>query len=1157
MKNRLLRILLVCCMVLAMLPFAVFAEEGAVSSEDELTAAIAKGGTVKLANDITISSSLNISGTVTLDLNDHVLKMTGSGSVIQVNGALTLTDSAENKTAKYFSKDANGLWTLTDGITENTVSGGVITGGTGSRYTYSYMDISNAAGGVYVGQNSTFHMTGGSIVGCTARQGGGVYVTGGTINTTGGSFTMTGGNIVGCLATTTIGDTYGGGIYNANATTLSGSAAIRDCHAIQCGADKWYEGGGVRSSGSLTIRGNVTISDCTADAYCYALYAANNDWRNKKVSIAGGTFHGSVYLDGNTSVTDGEFTGAVINDYGEIKGGTFRDAVNNYGRLVNYTNTGTIENGTFHGAVNNYGGTIENGTFYGAVTNKSHDRKGESDPSTITGGTFHGSVINEGACSFYRIVGSITGGTFKKDLKTSFVTGVGEEDFVRSYLNGLGTTDSPFLVANADDLKLFRDAVNGKEISRSISLVSTPAACAVLTEDIDLNNEKWTPIAYSDHFDEDTTLYYSGSFDGRGHTIRGLYVSVPSGPIGEQVCLGLFSAVKDAMIQNVTVAGSVAGFNGNMGGIAGCLRNSTIKNCANHCTVKSTTAQDAASYVGGIAGAMDTNSTICDCYNTGKITEDQFSQYHCTGGIVGYSGGSTVSNCYNVGEVADNGGKRGQIAGYSDNENASLAVSNCYYLSDTSGGEARTKTEFADGTVLTALIHGRADGEHPWAAECKYLAAAGKTLPVFQGQGDTHSHSQSGGWESNDTEHWQVCACGAVFHKADHNGGTATCLVKAKCRDCGQPYGETNPNNHTGTAQWTATAAVHQKKWSCCGSAFAPEEAHHWENGICRDCGYGCLHGNLAHSPAKAATASAEGSIEYWYCASCGKYFADKNAQQEITQAETVIPRRQYPVGAPSYSITVPDAPNGAVTVSPKSAAKGATVTITVTPDSGYVLEAISAVDQNGGALELADQGGGKYTFSMPAGKVEVRAAFAEDGSGLERFPDVPRDAYYYEAVKWAAENGITGGVGGGLFAPDQPCTRAQAVTFLWRAAGSPAPETGAMPFTDVPAGSYYYDAVLWAAENGITGGTGDAAFSPDAVCSRAQIVAFLWRSEKSPAAGTANPFADVKADAYYAAAVLWAAENGITGGTGDAAFSPDADCTRAQIVTFLWRCAK
>ena len=914
MKNRLLRILLVCCMVLAMLPFAVFAEEGAVSSEDELTAAIAKGGTVKLANDITISSSLNISGTVTLDLNDHVLKMTGSGSVIQVNGTLTLTDSAENKTAKYFSKDANGLWTLTDGITENTDSGGVITGGS-----------TGIGGGVMIRTGGTLAMTGGNIAGCRVNgQGGGVYVSGG------GTFTMNGGTIAGCVADMM--GAQGGGIFN------------------------------------------------------------------------GGIFNGKVQ------------------NYDRISGGVFKSDVIN-------------------GA-----GEITGGTFYGTVTN--HNGR-------ITGGTFHAGVFGTG------------------------------------HITGSGTAEDPYQIVTAQGLKAFRDIVNGAN-----GAAQNPAACAVLTEDIDLNNEKWTPIAYSDHFDEDTTLYYSGSFDGRGHTIRGLYVSVPSGPIGEQVCLGLFSAVKDAMIQNVTVAGSVAGFNGNMGGIAGCLRNSTIKNCANHCTVKSTTAYEAASYVGGIAGAMDTNSTICDCYNTGKITEDQFSQYHCTGGIVGYSGGSTVSNCYNVGEVAGNGGRSGEIVGLNDNEYAPSTVSNCYYLSDTSGGEARTKTEFADGTVLAALIHGRAGSEHPWAAECKYLAAAGKTLPVFQGQGDTHSHSQSGGWESNDTEHWQVCACGAVFHKADHNGGEATCLVKAKCRDCGQPYGDTNPNNHTGTAQWTATAAVHQKKWSCCGSAFTPEEAHHWENGICRDCGYGCLHGNPAHSPAKAATASAEGSIEYWYCASCGKYFADKNAQQEITQAETVIPKRQYPVGAPSYPITVPDAPNGTVTVSPKSAAKGATVTITVTPDSGYVLEAISAVDQNGGALQLTDKGDGKYSFVMPSGKVDIDASFKKL-TETSPFDDVSTDAYYYEAVKWAAENGITGGVGGGLFAPDQPCTRAQAVTFLWRAAGSPAPETGAMPFTDVPAGSYYYDAVLWAAENGITGGTGDAAFSPDADCTRAQIVTFLWRCAK------------------------------------------------------------
>ena len=170
-------------------------------------------------------------------------------------------------------------------------------------------------------------------------------------------------------------------------------------------------------------------------------------------------------------------------------------------------------------------------------------------------------------------------------------------------------------------------------------------------------------------------------------------------------------------------------------------------------------------------------------------------------------------------------------------------------------------------------------------------------------------------------------------------------------------------------------------------------------------------------------------------------------------------------------------------------------------------------------------------------------------------FTDVAVTDYYYDAVLWAAENGITGGVDDTHFAPNATCTRAQAVTFLWRAAGSPAPKSSDMPFTDVAEGSYYYDAVLWAVENGITDGTSATTFSPDAVCSRGQIVTFLWRSQKSPASDSVNPFADVAADAYYNSAVLWAVTNGITDGTSATTFSPNNDCTRAQIVTFLYRC--
>ena len=261
--------------------------------------------------------------------------------------------------------------------------------------------------------------------------------------------------------------------------------------------------------------------------------------------------------------------------------------------------------------------------------------------------------------------------------------------------------------------------------------------------------------------------------------------------------------------------------------------------------------------------------------------------------------------------------------------------------------------------------------------------------------------------------------------------------------------------------------------------------------------------------------------------------------------------------GSSSYPITVPSkTENGTVTVSPKNASAGSTVTITVKPDSGYVLETISVTDKNGNDLKLTDKSNGKYTFTMPTSKVEIKVTFMEDNSVLNFFYDVPNDAYYYEAVKWAAENGITGGVGNSLFAPNQPCTRAQIVTFLWRAAGSPAPKSMSS-FTDVPADAFYAKAVAWAVENGITSGTGEGKFSPNAICTRAQSVTFLYRTSGSPAVSGSAEFSDVSTTAFYADAVAWAAKKGITTGIGGGLFGSDNDCTRSQIVTFLWRCKK
>ena len=278
------------------------------------------------------------------------------------------------------------------------------------------------------------------------------------------------------------------------------------------------------------------------------------------------------------------------------------------------------------------------------------------------------------------------------------------------------------------------------------------------------------------------------------------------------------------------------------------------------------------------------------------------------------------------------------------------------------------------------------------------------------------------------------------------------------------------------------------------------------------------------------------------------------NVEVVLHPVWTAIPTTS---GDRSYPVIVRRAENGKIAVSPKNASAGSTVTITVKPDSGYVLETISVTDKNDNDLKLTDKGNGKYTFTMPASKVEIKATFMEDNSVLNFFYDVPNDAYYFEAVKWAAENGITGGVGNSLFAPNQPCTRAQIVTFLWRAAGSPVVNY-LMPFTDVDEGAYYAEAVRWAASCGIVTGQTETTFGTDSVCTRAQAAAMIYRCAQAQGKGFTGawmfhlPFTDVPEWAYES--VAWCYMNGVTTGVSETSFAPGNDCTRAQIVTFLWR---
>ena len=305
-----------------------------------------------------------------------------------------------------------------------------------------------------------------------------------------------------------------------------------------------------------------------------------------------------------------------------------------------------------------------------------------------------------------------------------------------------------------------------------------------------------------------------------------------------------------------------------------------------------------------------------------------------------------------------------------------------------------------------------------------------------------------------------------------------------------------------------------------------------------------------------SASRSGSYSFDGWYTKKNGG--TEITTDTEFPADTTVYAHWTYTGGGGSsgysyYTIKATAGTGGSISPSGNvSVREGRDQTFTITPDKGYAVANVKIDGKSIGAVK-------SYTFENVSRTHTIEVIFMKANGNPQTgvFVDVATGSYYEDAVDWAVENGITQGTDDTHFSPDGICTRAQAVTFLWRAAGSPEPETRAMPFTDVPVGSYYYDAVLWAVENGITKGTSDTTFSPNMTCTRAQIVAFLWRSEKSPAAGTANPFADVKSTAYYAGAVLWAVKENITKGTTSTTFSPNADCTRAQIVTFLWRCKK
>ena len=656
-----------------------------------------------------------------------------------------------------------------------------------------------------------------------------------------------------------------------------------------------------------------------------------------------------------------------------------------------------------------------------------------------------------------------------------------------------------------------------------------------LDNDIDLSGHEW--ISIGTVLGGDYPEYsFCGVFDGQGHVISNLYSheSDIKGADKTHNLLrnALFGSVHNGEVKNLGVADAEIWIDPKDDSAAGkgilvdWMGKSKITNCWTSGSIYSGTKTEKN--IGGIVGVTMQGCTISGCYSTATLTGNftnsegyyknpDSATWPCDsiGGIVGarFDGSLTVTDCWFDGKIVVNsihaavGGIVGCIATVNNSVggsvgDADIATKNCMVTTTDMGADR-------DGnTCWVAYAPDKTVKNCYWPNDETYnpslLADVGGASNEEQGTAvsDFTSADVLTGLNTNAAEgiewvagikhptfEWDKWHISADYSAVDAAIAKANALKKDDYKDF--------------SAVETAINAVVRDK-NIMEQSEVDKMAKAIEDAIVA----------LVKKPSSGGGSSSGGSTT-------------------------------YPVATPSKT------ENGTVTVSPRSAEKGDSVTITVKPDSGYQLDELTVTDKNGKELKLTDKGNGKYTFTMPASKVEINATFVKEIE-TSPFSDVSTSAYYYEAVKWAQEKGITGGIGNGLFGPNQPCTRAQIVTFLWRAAGSPEPKSMSS-FSDVSADSYYAKAVAWAVENGITTGTGDGKFSPDATCTRAQSVTFLFRAIGKLVDSKAE-FSDVLTDSYYANAVAWAVENGVTNGIGDGLFGPNNSCTRAQIVTFLFR---
>lgn len=736
-----------------------------------------------------------------------------------------------------------------------------------------------------------------------------------------------------------------------------------------------------------------------------------------------------------------------------------------------------------------------------------------------------------------------------------------------AFAGGTGTESDPYQIADGAQLAYLASEVNkGQTYENSYF---------VLTADIDLANHDWTPIgnSFSDAlFDRTGYRLFAGNLDGKGHTISNISIGTENTPLESDV-FGLFGAtsgkISNLNLDDVTIHGTAKNVSGYVIGLAGALAGSAggpIENC--HVTNLSMTmntpdsGMTAAYWIGGLVGALDGSQYIEECSASGTIKE--LSGKGSIGGLIGELG-KAAKITYSHADVAldvksdypggaDVGGLIGKGNGKNDPE---TVISNCYATGNVTGGAY-------SGGFAGSL----------WGLNIKNCYATGEVTGAFASMatfvGTDAPATDAYGSVTNCYTTGKVVGTASSTYAFMQQDATA----RSPITNC--YFADTNSaiKNSNETAISKTPEEMQTEGFKNALNASSPTNGWIFRDGATPYCGaepadYSGVKAALANIPEDMSSYTEESATAVNAAKNnvvTGKIIAkqaDVDAMAKaIEDAVAALVKKPSPSSSssssssrPSYPITTPDkTENGSVNISSTSAKRGSIVTITVTPDAGYVLDELTVTDKDGKDVALTKKSDTEYTFVMPAGKVEITPSFVKQAEEPSRvFVDVKTGDYFYDAVLWAVEKGITNGTSAETFSPNAPCTRAQIVTFLWRAAGSPVVNY-AMDLSDVAGDAYYAEAVRWALSEGITTGTSDHTFSPDAVCTREQAVTFLYRAAGSPAVSGESAFEDVGADAYYARAVAWAAQNGVTNGISQALFGTGSDCTRAQIVTFLYR---